>query len=189
MPPRTLFTAEKRPRGESTHAKAKQQLLGLERRLNNEDLFPNQLKWTGCLEGCTLSIYESPHTGKTLYKFLTLSDVRRESAADLDYWLAYYAHVSVVRSMRAVDLSWEPLSAQRTTNLIVIEALADTADSEVIALAVVAVPRYARSRAIVGIRDGIIIPAASGLARIGVLGAIFRFFGVARLFFLALVLP
>ena len=74
------------------------------------------------------------------------------------------------------------LNIFRTTNLIVIEALADAADSEVIGLAVVAVPRAAKSRAIVGIRDGIIIPAASGLDRIGVLGAIVRFFGVARLF-------
>ena len=111
-------------------------------------------------------------------------------------WLAYYAHVSVVRNMRAVALSWPPLSAQRTTSLIVIEALADAADSEVIALAVVAVPRVAKSRAIVGIRDGIIIPAASGLDRIGVLGAIFRFFGVlyypfgvARLFYHDLTNP
>ena len=104
-------------------------------------------------------------------------------------WLAYYAHVSVVRSMRAIALSWEPLSAQRTTNLIVIEALADAADSEVIALAVVAVPRVAKSRAIVGIRDGIIIPAASGLDRIGVLGAIVRCFGVARLFYHDLTNP
>ena len=103
-------------------------------------------------------------------------------------WLAYYAHVSVVRSMRAIALSWEPLSAQRTTNLIVIEALADAADSEVIGLAVVAVPRAAKSRAIVGI--------ASGLDRIGVLGAIFRFlgvlyypFGVARLFYHDLTNP
>ena len=104
-------------------------------------------------------------------------------------WLAYYAHVSVVRSMRAIALSWEPLSAQRTTNLIVIEALADAADSEVIGLAVGFVPRYAKSRAIVGIRDGIIIPAASGLDRIGVLGAIVRFFGVARLFYHDLTNP
>ena len=104
-------------------------------------------------------------------------------------WLAYYAHVSVVWNMKAVALSWPPLSAQRTTNLIVIEALADAADSEVIALAVVAVPRVAKSRAIVGIRDGIIIPAASGLARIGVLGAIFRFFDVARLFYHDLTNP
>ena len=104
-------------------------------------------------------------------------------------WLAYYAHVSVVRSMRAIALSWEPLSAQRTTNLIVIEALADAADSEVIGLAVGFVPRYAKSRAIVGIRDGIIIPAASGLDRIGVLGAIVRCFGVARLFYHDLTNP
>ena len=105
-------------------------------------------------------------------------------------WLAYYAHVSVVRSMRAIALSWEPLSAQRTTNLIVIEALADAADSEVIGMAVGVVPHYAKWRAMVGIRDGIIIPAASGLARIGVLGgAIFRFFDVARLFYLDLTNP
>ena len=44
-------------------------------------------------------------------------------------WLAYYAHVSVVWNMKAVALSWPPLSAQRTTNLIVIEALADASSS------------------------------------------------------------
>ena len=64
---------KKRPRGESTHPKAKQQLLHLERRLNNEEIFPYDLKWTGCLEGCILTTYVSS-TGKTLHKFLTLSD-------------------------------------------------------------------------------------------------------------------
>ena len=108
-------------------------------------------------------------------------------------WLAYYAHVSLVRSLRHNSLTWPALSAERTNSLslslIIIEELAHAADPEVIGMAAAIVPRSAKARAIAGIRDGIIIPAASGLARVGVLDAIFRFFGVVRLFYLDLTNP
>ena len=73
---------KRRVRGESTHPRSLATILHLERKLNNDELQPNELKWTGALLGATLTSVDV--NGRTIYKFQTLSQQRKQAALALE---------------------------------------------------------------------------------------------------------